>query len=131
MPICPREPSLANSAHEIVTRPDEELPPSQAKQLADGLGKVLGSKPGETWVRLSSLPAEHCAVGPGDSGDFFPVFVTVLKAQLPAADALKDEGMRLRDLIAGLCDRLPENVHLQYLPPGRGRVAFDGALLRA
>ena len=114
---------------EIVTRPGEQLPSSLAKQLADSLGKALGSEPGETWVRLFSLLAEHYAEGPGESGDFFPVFVTVLRAHLPAADILKDEVRRLTDVIAGLCDRPPENVHLQYLPPGACRVAFGGTLV--
>jgi len=114
---------------EIVTRPAETLPSFLAKQLADALGNVMGSEPRGTWVRLHSLPADRYAEGPGEESPFFPVFVTILRARLPAADVLQDEVTRIAEVTARLCDRPAANVHVQYLPPALGRVAFGGRLL--
>jgi hypothetical protein len=39
------------------------------------------------------------------------------------------EASRLTEIIAQVCQRPQENVHIFYLPEGAGRVAFGGKLL--
>ncbi len=116
---------------EIVTRPGEQLPPALAKELADAAGLIFGSEPTGTWVRLQTIPSERYAEGPGDAPPVFPVFVSVLKAQIPAADAMQLEVARLSEVVAQFCQRPVQNIHILYLPDGRGRVAFGGTLLRS
>ena len=115
---------------EIVTRPQEKLAPSLPKVLADITGEIFGSQAGGTWVRLHTLPADRYAEGPGESGEYFPVFVTVLKASLPSAEVLQAEVARLTRAIARACARPEENVHIVYQPAASGRVAFGGRLVR-
>ena len=113
---------------EIVLRPDETLPSRLAADLAEAAGQVFNSAPGETWVKLRSLPAEHYAEN-GSPAGMAPVFVSILKARRSNADATRIEVSRLTTLVARLCARPPENVHIFYLPEALGRVAFGGHLL--
>ena len=104
--------------------------PPLAASIAEALAAVLGSPPGRLWVRLAVLPAAAYAengtvraAGPG------PVFVRVLHADLPAPEALAREARAMAEAVA-LCVACPaERVHVEYAPPGRGRVAFGGQLL--
>jgi hypothetical protein len=52
--------------------------------------------------------------------------VTILKAKLPLVNELKREMEQLTQAVAHSCGRPVENVHLFYLPEGKGRVAFGG-----
>jgi phenylpyruvate tautomerase PptA (4-oxalocrotonate tautomerase family) len=115
---------------EIVTRPGEVLRPKLANELADRLGEIFASTPGSTWVRLHNLPADSYAENNlNPDGTPFPVFVSILKSNLPSAEDMQSEVARLTPAIAELCDRPSENVHLLYLPPGAGRVSFGGQLV--
>jgi phenylpyruvate tautomerase PptA (4-oxalocrotonate tautomerase family) len=113
---------------EIVLQPGEVLVSDLAQIAADRLGEVFGSPPGNTWVRLRFLPAGQYAEN-GDAPGVYPVFVTVLKAQLPEPQALQQELSELTRLLAEVFTRPEENVHILYLPPGAGRVAFGGRLM--
>lgn len=103
-----------------------------AAELADRSGRVFGSPPGSTWVKLRAIPYDHYAEnGGGPSDGVCPVFVSVLKARLPAPDVLRVEVARLGAAIAEATGRPVENVHIAYLPAGAGRVAFGGELVSA
>ena len=103
-----------------------------AAEIADRCGQVFGSAPGSTWVKLHPFPHEHYAENGGGPPDgVFPVFVSVLKARLPAPDALRVEVARLTAAIAEATRRPAENIHIVYLPAGAGRVAFGGELVSA
>jgi phenylpyruvate tautomerase PptA (4-oxalocrotonate tautomerase family) len=116
---------------EIVLRPRETLPADLAAQLADRAAAALGSQPGGTWVKLRTLAPEQYAEGGGGPPEgVFPVFVSVLKTDLPSPDQLAAEIANLTEAIARACGRRPENVHILYQPPARGRIAFGGRLLR-
>lgn len=116
---------------EIVLQPGESLPSSLAQKIADHAAAVFGSPPGNTWVRLRAIPeaqyAENGSIPPG----VFPVFVTILKAVLPEPHVLQQELDQLTRTLAEACARPKENVHILYLPPGAGRVAFGGRLVPA
>jgi phenylpyruvate tautomerase PptA (4-oxalocrotonate tautomerase family) len=117
---------------EIVLRPDELLAPGLAGDLAERCGEVLDSPPGNTWVKLHSVPREHYAEnGGGPPEGVYPVFVSVLKARLPAPEALSTEVARLTAAVARGTGRSAEHVHVVYLPAGGGRVAFGGKVLPA
>ena len=105
-------------------------PGGLARQLADAASHVFGSEPNATWVRLRSLsPAEYAENG-DDYLDAHPVLVTIIKADLATPDELATEAVALATAIAEVTGRAVEHVHIIYEPPGRGRVAFGGELLR-
>jgi phenylpyruvate tautomerase PptA (4-oxalocrotonate tautomerase family) len=115
---------------EMIARPGERLSDDLAQRIADLAGKVFAAPAGSTWVKLRLLPAEHYAEnGGGPPGGVYPVFVTVLKAQVPSQNVLAEEIKALAAAIALACARPQENVHILYLPAGRGRIAFGGELL--
>lgn len=113
---------------EIVLKDGETLAPTLACALADAAGQVFGSPPAGTWVRLRGLPGQQYAENDSPPGPH-PVFVSVLKARMASAEATQAEVSRLTPLIAKLCDRPAENVHIIYQPEGFGRAAFGGELL--
>jgi phenylpyruvate tautomerase PptA (4-oxalocrotonate tautomerase family) len=111
---------------------DEALAPGLAADIADRSGEVFGSPPGSTWVKLRAIPCDHYAENGGGPPDgVYPVFVSVLKARLPAPDALRAEVARLTAAVAEATGRPAENIHIVYLPAGAGRVAFGGELVPA
>ena len=114
---------------EIVLQPEESIPSNLARELADKAGAIFGSKPAQTWVKLREIEADHYAENDVAALEFFPVFVSVLKADLPSGEVMEAEVKELTQAIADICHRPPENVHIVYLPPGRGRVAFGGKLV--
>jgi phenylpyruvate tautomerase PptA (4-oxalocrotonate tautomerase family) len=46
---------------EIILRPNESLRRGLAAELADRAGEIFGSAPGETWVKLTTIPAGQYA----------------------------------------------------------------------
>lgn len=106
------------------------LPPGLAAALADAAAAVLKAPPGRLWLRLSVLPSDHYAEnGVPVSDPPQPVFVTVLHAALPGADVLAAQARALSDAVAAALGCDVGLVHVEYAPPGRGRVAFGGRLL--
>jgi hypothetical protein len=105
-----------------------EAPGGLAGVLADEAARALAS-PGRTWVRLRVLPEDRYAEdGGGPPAGVRPVFVRVLRAELPARETLESEALLLAEAVARACRRPVENVHVLYEPPARGRVAFGGKL---
>lgn len=114
---------------EIVLKPNESNPSGLAKQIADKAGVIFNSGPAQTWVKLREIKAEQYAENGVAEQEYFPVFVSVLKAELPSSEDMETEVKELTQTIGEICHRSPENVHIVYLPPGRGRVAFGGRLV--
>jgi phenylpyruvate tautomerase PptA (4-oxalocrotonate tautomerase family) len=102
-----------------------------AQSLADAIGRTLDSAPGHTWVRLHFLarPAyaenEHFV-----EADALPVFVTVLKGQVPLGAALQTEVASLAQSIAQVVVRPVESVHIEYVAAAANRLAFGGKLVQ-
>lgn len=106
--------------------PDSTL----AQALADAIGTVLGCDPGRAWVRLETLDrGRYAENGAALAGDELPVFVRVLHARWPAPEALAAQARSLTDAVAAVVRRPPDRVHVEYAPPGAGRVAFGGRLV--
>ena len=115
---------------QFVGAPTATVPPGLARRIADAAGAVLGLPAGRVWVRLALLPPGHYAEnGVADADLPRPVFVTVMHADLPAADLLAAQARDLADAVAAAVPCDPALVHLEYAPPGRGRVAFGGRLM--
>ena len=99
-------------------------------RLADALAQALGSGVGQTWVRLRKLPdicyAENAA---GDAGAR-PVFVTIIKRERGDAADEVAEARRVCAAVATVSGRAEDLVHVIYEPPGKGRIAFGGRLIR-
>lgn len=99
-----------------------------SRSLADAIGAVMGSSPGQTWVKVKFLPTEFYAENNCAKPAFEPVFVSVLMRALPE----QEERTRLADglsgVIASISERPKESVHVIFEPEGQGRVAFGGVL---
>ena len=116
---------------ELVAVSESELSETSASSLADSLGKVFGSQPGRTWVRVRFLSSAAYAENECNaSNDELPVFVTVLHAHLPEGDALTTEVQALTVTLASCLGRDPERVHVQYAPAAAGRQAFGGKMVQ-
>jgi hypothetical protein len=112
---------------EVVLKPEEGLRKGLAGEIADAAGEIFGSEPGGTWVKLRVLLRDQYAENGGDPPEgVWPVFVNVLKGELPDGGEMKEEAGKLATKIGRICERPKENVHILYLPPGSGRIFFGG-----
>ena len=114
---------------EIVLRPTETLREGLALELADRIGKVFGAPTGTTWVKVHGLSSSQYAESGGTPEEVYPVFVSVLKSKLPLPEEMQVEVDGLTAVIAQTCQRPKENIHVLYLPEGRGRIAFGGEIV--
>jgi phenylpyruvate tautomerase PptA (4-oxalocrotonate tautomerase family) len=114
---------------EIILRPGESLPVDLANRIADQIGFLYSEPPGRTWVKLHPLPPENYAENGIPKGTFYPVFVTILLADLPPVEEIQIEVVSLTEVIAQCCQRPNENVHILYLPKAAGRASFGGRIL--
>jgi len=103
-----------------------------AQRLADAAGAIFGSAPGETWVRLRDTHPENYAENETDTfaAGVHPVFVRILKRALLEGASLAQEIQALTEAVASATGRPADQVHIAYDPPGAGRVAFGGRLVR-
>ena len=111
---------------EIVLMPDEKIKDSVPQELADQLGQIFNSPKGGTWIRLHTLSEHHYAENGGKDEGIHPVFVSVLKANVPPREELQSEAAVITNAVAQICDRSPSLVHVIYAPQGSGRVIFGG-----
>lgn len=116
----------------VVGEPGGGPSPEDVQALADRLGELFGGQPGSTWIKMSCLPRSQYAEDRAPlPAAVRPVFVEVLKRSLPARQRLALEADRVAQVVAEVLGRTKEDIHVLYLPPGEGRVAFGGALLGA
>jgi len=115
---------------EVVGNPDRAVPPGLAQSLADAVGRILESPPGQTWVRIRVIEREHYAENESSiEANELPVFVTVLKPALPAGAELRDEISALTSAVAQALGRALSCVHVEYAPAAGGRLSFGGKLV--
>lgn len=114
---------------EMVVAPGEMIPAGIAPAVADAAAEIFDAPAGTTWAKFHTLPAaDYAENGIGAAETPAPVFVRVLKRDLPETGAMRIEAARLAASVAKVCGRPVENVHILYEPPGAGRVAFGGKL---
>jgi phenylpyruvate tautomerase PptA (4-oxalocrotonate tautomerase family) len=122
MPIVDVRPVVAVS---------HKLPANAAQTLADAIACVLRAEPALVWIRITELPHEKYAENGASVRDSeLPVFVQILHADWPDEGAMAKEAAALAEAVAFSLGRHAEHVHIEYSPPGRGRIAFGGKLVR-
>jgi len=116
---------------EVVADPGRMLEPGLSQSLADAVGRVLKSPPGQIWIRLRSLRREEYAENEVlvDSAEL-PVFVTILERQPPDGAMLQTEAAALTQAIAQVIGRPAACVHVEYAPAAAGRLSFGGKLVQ-
>ena len=82
------------------------------QSLANGAVKVFDEPQGMVWVKLRIIPSTQYAANGGKPEDVQPVFVTVLKAQIPKGGALEDEIAQLIRVIARVLNLPEANIHI-------------------
>jgi len=112
---------------EIVSDRGEPLPAETTQALADQLGLAFGAEAGRVWVKVRTLPREQYAENGG--GAPMPVFVTVTASTAPTGEELKSRIGAITDAVAHITDRPRDNIHVEFLPAARGRIAFGGRLV--
>lgn len=116
---------------EVVCRSEAEFGHVSAAAIANALGRVFGSPPGNTWVKVRQLSDANYAENESVlAGTELPAFVSVLHARVPQGEALTSEASAITNAIAACLGRMPERVHVRYEPSGVGRQAFGGTLVR-
>jgi hypothetical protein len=113
----------------IVVEDGGSIAEGTAKRLAKVLGAVFAAGPGKVWVKVQCLPESQYAEN-GGAASVRPVFLSVLHADEQAATVLASQAAEIARAVGGCLGRPPEHVHVEYAPPGRGRVAFGGNLLQ-
>ena len=115
---------------EITLKYREKLPINLASVLANELGKIFKSPPSTTWVKLYGLSENHYAENDRSlEGGAHPVFVRIIKSEVPETITLEHEVKEITRTVAKICKRPTENVHIIYEPEGRGRVSFGGKMV--
>lgn len=105
------------------------LPEGTAQALADALAVVFQAPARRVWMRVEQLAA-HLYAENGVSDQPHPVFVSVLHADLPPQGGLAAQALAVSKAVSACLGCETERVHVEYSPPGRGRVAFGGELLQ-
>jgi phenylpyruvate tautomerase PptA (4-oxalocrotonate tautomerase family) len=114
-----------------VVSASRKLPSDAAQTLADSIARVLSADTGRVWVRVTELQdGKYAENGATVEDDDLPVFVQVLHADWPDEEARVKEAEELAAAVASSLRRPVERVHVEYAPPGRGRVDFGGKLVR-
>jgi phenylpyruvate tautomerase PptA (4-oxalocrotonate tautomerase family) len=109
----------------------ETLPHGLAQSLADAIGDAVGATPGRAWVRIRVVPRDQYAESATASDETpLPVFVTLLRKQLPPDAALASQAAAVTDAVARVTGRPADCVHVEFAPPMAGRMALGGTLVR-
>ena len=114
---------------EMVLKPNETPHDNMASVLATELGKIFKSPRGTTWVKLHTLAEGHYAENDVQHNDVYPVFVKVIKSKSPDVKGIQREANKITSVVAKICNRPSDNVHVIYEAEGKGRVAFGGRLI--
>ncbi|MBL8306378.1 MAG: hypothetical protein JNM33_06755 [Rubrivivax sp.] len=116
---------------EAVCAEPTEFGPETIRKIADAVGEAFQLAPGKVWVRLHTLPKSAYAESGTDVGQTpDPVFVRVLRSRVPTGEDLEREIIAATRIVASCLGRREQNVHVEYAPPGLGRMAFGGKLSR-
>jgi phenylpyruvate tautomerase PptA (4-oxalocrotonate tautomerase family) len=110
---------------------DSGIAPGLARAIADAVGDALGAPPGRVWVRIATIAPDRYAENRVAAADTpAPVFVTLEERELPVGAALDARIRALTFAVARAVGREPSLVHVELAPPGAGRRAFGGTLVR-
>ncbi len=115
----------------IIQDDAERLGKGALQTLANELGIFFESEPSGTWVEVEYLPVEQYAENRFElPADMKTTLVYVLKHQLPTEEEVAREALDLARIVSKRLQRPRRNTHIFYEPPGKGRIAFGGRLVR-
>ena len=114
---------------EIVLRTNEIIREEVVSELANELGEIFHSSPGETWIKIHPLLADQYAENGGTLDGIYPIFITVMKSKLSSFEEMQEEVANITGAVAQICGRPSDNIHVIYQPAGKGRVAFGGKIV--
>lgn len=106
----------------------EHFPQDLAQRFADAAGSSLNSRPGGTWVKVHFLE-EAAYAESGGATEGLPIIVSLIQAEVPRGDVLRDQVAGLARALAQAADHPVENVHIIIEPAAKGRIAFGGTLI--
>ena len=116
---------------EFVSDLDHPIRDGLAQAIADAVGRVLGTPPGQTWVRLRSLqPNQYAENDTHPEATELPVFITLLERMPPTGAELQAQVTSLTQAVAQVFGRLSNCIHIEYASPASGRVSFGGRLVQ-
>lgn len=98
-----------------------------AQRLADRAGELFEA-PGQTWVRVQTIPPQLYAENSPDPPPR-PVFVSVLMWKLPPVEERAQLAAALAVSFAQAIGCSPDHVHIIFEADGNERVAFGGELV--
>lgn len=111
---------------ELITdvEPEQHL----AQKIANSVGAALRADKGTVWVLLrTTATTDYAENNTADAPS--PVFVKVIRAELPGPVELATEAKNLALTVGKACGVDALLVHIVYEPAGVGRVAFGGTVL--
>jgi phenylpyruvate tautomerase PptA (4-oxalocrotonate tautomerase family) len=116
---------------EFVSDSDRPMRDGLAQALADAVGRVLVTPPGQTWVRLHSLqPNQYAENDTHLEPSELPVFVTLMERLPPTGAELQAQVTSLTQAIAQVFGRPDRCVHIEYSSAASGRISFGGRLVQ-
>ena len=116
---------------EFVSDSDRPIRDGLAQALANAVGRVLGTPPGHTWIRLRSLqPDQYAENDTHLEVSELPVFITILERLPPTGAELQAQVTSLTQAIAQVFGRPGGCVHIEYASAAGGRVSFGGRLVQ-
>lgn len=81
-------------------------------------------------MQLAEMPAENYAEnGTTVEDSELPIFVQVQQLDWSIDESRIHEAASLAAAVAACTNRKIDRIHIEYAPPGRGRVAFGGNLI--
>jgi len=98
---------------EVITKASTEVPTGLAARLADAAAEVCGSKAGELWLKLRTLPMRQYAECDGGEG-VLPVFVSFLMFRQPDVEERKRIASTDSACFASILDGPAENIHILF-----------------
>ncbi|MCH9672110.1 MAG: hypothetical protein K0U93_11740 [Gammaproteobacteria bacterium] len=110
----------------------EAVTPERAQllSLADRLGRLFETPPGETSIRYTSVPLVHYAHNEAElADDSEPTFVEIIQYAAPLESVRRAQAHEIANLVAEALSRSKSSVHVIFQPDGRKRVAFGGELV--
>jgi phenylpyruvate tautomerase PptA (4-oxalocrotonate tautomerase family) len=107
-----------------------KLPDDAAQRLAASIAGVLNAETGTVWVRLAEIAdGKYAENGANVEDNNLPVFIQVMHADWSTQHARAREAAALAAAVAACLGRLVDRIHVEFAPPGRGRIAFGGKLV--
>lgn len=97
--------------------------------LANTAGRILNSKPGNTWVKLHYLTTEQYSENDDSKQRVLPIFISILLSQNPGEEARSKIASEMAEAASNIFNRSKENIHVIFQPDAIGRIAFGGKLI--